>query len=441
MTPYKPGCDFSVLVPVLAHTENLAQILQVLRTGLERFPAQFEILVGAQEGMEEVRRIAEKEGATFVGVKSSGYGNLILDCVHVAKGNYILTIDPDAAYPMDAVRKLWMAHEDADVLIGSRYVALSHVEQPWIRNALSWAMNTFFATVLSTPIRDLSSGFRLYRRDVFRRLEFRSKSLAFLLETLLKFAGNGISVKEIPFHYKLQSYRKAQAHGFRLGIECLASLRALWRMRNSVECADYDLRAFNSRIPLQRYWQRKRYRLLVRFAETDARILDVGCGSGRFIADLSSGFGVDIRPEKLRYMRSFNPLLVAADGLSLPFPDQSFECVVSSEVIEHIPNENGRFIDELTRVLKPGGVLVLGTPDYDSRTWRFFEYLYGKAAPDAYAHEHVTHYTFSTLVSALESRGYGILNHGCVMGSIIVIQARKTGDGDRGQASKPPKEA
>ncbi len=426
LTKQETRCDVSVVLPVLANTAGLQHVLHALRTGLERFPAQSEILVAAQEGLEEVRRIAEQEGAVFVGVKSSGYGDLILGCVQVAKGDYVLSMDPDAAYPMDAVRKLWMAHEDADVVIASRYVPLSHVEQPWLRNALSWAMNRFFATALSTPIRDLSTGFRLYRRSVFRRLEFRSKSLAFLLETLLKFAGNGISVKEIPFHYKLQSYRKAQAHGVRLGLECLTSFRALWRMRNSVECADYDLRAFNSRIPLQRYWQRKRYRLLIRFAQTDARTLDVGCGSGRFIADLSSGFGVDIRPEKLRYMRGFSPLLAAADGLSLPFPDASFECVVSSEVIEHIPNENGRFIDELTRVLKPGGVLVIGTPDYDSRLWCFFEYLYEKAAPDAYAHEHVTHYTFSTLGSALESRGYEILDHGYVMGSIMVIQARKT---------------
>ena len=178
-------------------------------------------------------------------------------------------------------------------------------------------------------------------------------------------------------------------------------------------------------VPLQRYWQRKRYRLLIRFAQTDARTL-MSVRKRPLIADLSSGFGVDIRPATLRYLRGFSPLLAAADGLSLPFPDASFECVVSSEVIEHIPNENGRFIDELTRVLKPGGVLVIGTPDYDSRLWCFFEYLYEKAAPDAYAHEHVTHYTFSTLGSALESRGYEILDHGYVMGSIMVIQARKT---------------
>ncbi len=402
-------CEISVVLPVLANTDNLRRVLRALRAGLAQFPASSEILVVAEKDLDDVRRIAEEEEAVFVNANSSGYGTLVLAAVESSHGEYILTIDPDAAYPMDAVRKLWLARTDADVVIASRYVPLSHVEQPMLRHALSRAVNLFWATVLSTPLRDLSSGFRLYRREVFKRLSFQSASLAFLLETLLKFAGNGISVKEIPFHYKLRSYRRAQAHGLRLGLECLAHLRTLWRMRNSVECADYDLRAFNSRIPLQRYWQRRRYRLLMNFTEPEARTLDVGCGSGRFIADLSGGYGVDLRPEKLRYMRSINPLLAAADGLHLPFPDASFECVVSSEVIEHISDENGRFLDELTRVLEPGGVLVIGTPDYGSRSWRFFEWVYGKVAPGAYAHEHVTRYTLATLSSALESRGYEIL--------------------------------
>lgn len=426
-SPEKP-CNVSVVLPVLRNTATLPRVLHALAAGLKQLPVGAEILIPCDDRFAELHAVAESEGAVFVGVRNPGYGALMLAAVEVSRGEYILSIDPDASYPMDAVRKLWMAREDADVIIASRYVPLSHVEQPLIRTILSRSMNGFFATVLSTPIRDLSSGFRLYRRDVFRRLEFRSRSLAYLLETLLKFAGNGIRVKEIPFHYKLHNYRTAQAHGLRLGLECLMSLRSLWRMRNSVECADYDLRAFNSRIPLQRYWQRRRYRLLMSFAEQGVRTLDVGCGSGRFIADLSGGFGVDVRPEKLRYMRSINPLLVAADGMRLPFPDASFECVVSSEVIEHIPNEGGRFLDELTRVLAPGGTLVIGTPDYASRLWRFFETLYEKVAPDAYAHEHVTQYTYASLAGALESRGYAILDHGYVMGSVMVLKARKSGE-------------
>src|SRR3546814_15029687 len=49
---------------------------------------------------------------------------------------------------------------------------------------------------------------------------------------------------------------------------------------------------------------------------------------------------------------------VAADGALLPFPDQSFEAVICSEVLEHVPDPR-LVLDEIARVLKPGGCLLL----------------------------------------------------------------------------------
>ena len=175
---------------------------------------------------------------------------------------------------------LWDARHGADVVIASRYVPESGAAQPPMRHILSRTMNRAFSRVLATPIADLSSGFRLYRRRVFQASPPGAESLAFLLETLLLFLANGFRVKEIPYHGRLRQYRRAQAHGWRLGIECLFGLFRLWRMRNSVQCADYDYRAYDSRIPLQRYWQRKRCRILMDYAAGPGPTLDVGCGSG-----------------------------------------------------------------------------------------------------------------------------------------------------------------
>ncbi len=46
----------------------------------------------------------------------------------------------------------------------------------------------------------------------------------------------------------------------KLGADYLGTFRKMWRLRNSVDSCDYDTRAFYSKIPLQRYWQRRRYR-------------------------------------------------------------------------------------------------------------------------------------------------------------------------------------
>src|SRR3546814_8619033 len=70
-------------------------------------------------------------------------------------------------------------------------------------------------------------------------------------------------------------------------------------------------------------------------------------------------------------LRRFQPLYlnisaekrpdVAADGALLPFPDQSFEAVICSEVLEHVPDPR-LVLDEIARVLKPGGCLLLTVP-------------------------------------------------------------------------------
>jgi hypothetical protein len=75
--------------------------------------------------------------------------------------------------------------------------------------------------------------------------------------------------------------------------------------------------------------------------------------------------------------------------------------------------------------LRPGGILVLGTPDYGTWQWNILEWIYARVAPGAYADEHVTHYTEATLREALAARECEWIAHDHVGGGEIIIQARK----------------
>src|SRR5207244_3238896 len=108
----------------------------------------------------------------------------------------------------------------------------------------------------------------------------------------------------------------------------------------------------------------------------------------------------------------------------LPFQDASFSTVVCSEVIEHIPDKP-EVLGEMTRVLRPGGLLILGTPDYSRRLWCALERIYGKVLPDAYADEHITHFTRETLERRLREAGYEILDCWYLMSSVVIFKARK----------------
>jgi ubiquinone/menaquinone biosynthesis C-methylase UbiE len=201
-------------------------------------------------------------------------------------------------------------------------------------------------------------------------------------------------------------------------------LLRLWRLRNSILSADYDHRAFDSVIPLQRYWQRARHRIVLDFAGRGGRILDVGCGSSRILRDLPGAVGVDVLLRKLRFMRPKHPEVVQASVFALPFADAAFDTVICSEVIEHIPDDP-KVLGELTRVLAPGGTLVLGTPDYGRWLWHVIEWAYGHVAPGAYAHEHITHFDRSGLQARLRALGYALLDCQYVGACEMIIKARK----------------
>jgi SAM-dependent methyltransferase len=124
--------------------------------------------------------------------------------------------------------------------------------------------------------------------------------------------------------------------------------------------------------PQSPWWgeHRSRYRLAQEHV-AGATVLDIACGTGfgiEMLADAGARrtVGVDLEYDALVAAgRSFagpRRFFVTADGTALPFQDGSFDLVTSFETLEHV-SEGEPFVAELHRVLAPGGLLVLSTPN------------------------------------------------------------------------------
>jgi dolichol-phosphate mannosyltransferase len=409
----EPAVDLTVLLPAIDEGRNLGILLPRLNSLLAELGVRSEVLLLTHAADAETREAGRLHGARIVEQTAPGYGGALATGFAQASGNYLLTMDADLSHPPHVVEQLWRERDKADVTIASRYVPGGSAEMSGYRYVLSRIVNAAFSRGLDVPIRDLSSGFRLYRRAVIAGQQITSRDFDALQQIVVQAFAEGWQVREIPFRYAPRNHGSSNARVLRVGLACLRTFGQLWLLRNSILAADYDDRAHDSRIPLQRYWQRSRFAHVMDLIANQGPVLDVGCGSSRIIGDLPAGsVAVDVLQRKLRYARKFGRPLARASGFALPFADASFPCVLCSQVIEHVPKESP-ILDELCRVLKPGGRLVLGTPDYANWQW-------------VYIDEHISHYTNRELREIMLARGLTFEGERYILQGELIQAFRKT---------------
>jgi 2-polyprenyl-3-methyl-5-hydroxy-6-metoxy-1,4-benzoquinol methylase len=154
-------------------------------------------------------------------------------------------------------------------------------------------------------------------------------------------------------------------------------------------------------------------------------VLDAGCGGGRHLSEAFRRQGVHVvgidmnRADVIKTNNTLRAMryegedgggitcVAISDITRLPFADESFDCVICSEVLEHIPAHE-QAMREIIRVLKPGHSLVVSVPRYlpERICW---------ALSQAYHSEqggHVRIYKKRTLISMLEKSGTTLISTG-----------------------------
>ena len=424
------GLDLSVIIPAFHEGRSLSRLLPELQQVLGALGLASEILIVTADRDAETIGAAERAGARLVAPDRDGYGAALLGGWAAARGDWWLTMDADLAHPPTFIPTLWAARATAEIVIASRYVPGGEARMPAPRRVMSRALNGLFTRGLSVPIHDLSSGFRLYHAATLRDARLDAPGAGapgfdLLQQVIVRAFAEGWKVREVPFTYAPDPYGGSGGRSPRLAGAYLGTFWSLWKHRNSILAADYDDRAHDSAIWLQRYWQRSRHKHVTDLIAGQGPVLDVGCGSSRIIAALPPGsLAMDILRRKLRYARRFGRPVVHASGFQIPVRDESFPCVLCSQVIEHVPKASP-ILDELCRTLAVGGRLVLGTPDYANWQWVWMEKAYGLAAPGGYADEHIAHYTFDELMDIFTKRGFRYEEHRYIMQGELIMAFRK----------------
>ncbi|HUY39794.1 MAG TPA: glycosyltransferase [Candidatus Binataceae bacterium] len=416
--------DLTVLIPAINEAENLRVLVPRIKTILGREGISYEVLVIDGRSTDDTAAVCENVGARMVPERRRGYAGALETGFAEAQGEWILKLDADQSHDPDFIPRIWRARDRGDIVIASRYVRGGVAYTDFTRKLSSLVMSGVLRRVLSLPVRDVSSGYRLYRRRVTDGFKFESTNFEAEEEILVRAYAQGFNLAEVPFTYFPRVAGASHAKLLKFGWSIAKRSAKLWKLRNSLDSADYDERGFYSVIPIQRWWHRRRHKITVSWARGADRVLDAGCGSSLIVQSLNNVVGMDFNFSKLRFLSRYQMPLVRGSAFALPFRDSSFDCVISSQVIEHIPFDEVLF-SEMRRVLTPGGKLILGTPDYATRAWRTIEPVYGFLMPGGYKDEHITHYTRERLTELLTRNGFSVDEVAYIGGGELIMRCRR----------------
>jgi dolichol-phosphate mannosyltransferase len=138
---------------------------------------------------------------------------------------YVMEMDSDFSHdPADLARLLAAARGDADLALGSRYVPGGGVTD-WglLRRFISQGGSTYARIVLGLPIRDLTGGFKCFRREVLEAIDFktvRSRGYAFQVELTYRAVQRGFRVVEVPIVFRDREHGQSKMH-WRIAAEAM----------------------------------------------------------------------------------------------------------------------------------------------------------------------------------------------------------------------------
>jgi dolichol-phosphate mannosyltransferase len=222
-----------VCLPTYNERENLEPMVGAL---LERLGPDDRVLVIDDSSPDGTGELADRLAAEHDRVEvlhrleKKGLGPAYLAGFRRAladRAELILELDCDFSHDPDDVPRLIAAATHADLVLGSRYVSGGRIENWGLkRRFVSRAGSLYAQTLLWAPVRDLTGGFKCYRREVLERIDLASVSsrgYAFQIETTYRALRAGFRVVELPITFSDREAGSSKMSG-------PIVLEAIWRV-------------------------------------------------------------------------------------------------------------------------------------------------------------------------------------------------------------------
>jgi len=225
----------TVVIAAYDEEGNVEPLTWRLQTSLSELAGWSWEIIYVVEGTDRTRTILQRLAAEIPGLRilyqerPSGIGNAFRRGFAAVPpdSEWVVTLDADLNHQPEEIPRLLAAarRRGCDVVVGSRFLAGSEVTgTPLWKRCLSGTMNHLMRFLYGLRIKDKTSGFRVYRAEVLRSVEFASSAFAFLPEILIRAHRAGFTLAEEPIRF---TYRREGRSKMRIWETTVSYLRLL----------------------------------------------------------------------------------------------------------------------------------------------------------------------------------------------------------------------
>ena len=371
----------SVILPARNEQQHLNNVLQDITNHLNKKKYRYEVLVIVNGSTDNTKQIvidfSKRNKKVKLLTSRSGYGNALKKGFSAAKGNFVSILNVDF-YDLHLLDLADIDLYGKDLIIGSKTTHWSQDYRSLSRRIITLTFNAYLKLFHQFKGSD-THGIKIFRQSVLQSVLPQCKTRSGILDTefVIKTQRSGFKIADFPVTV-------SEIRPPRFKKRLIQTPKDIHRLVKALKKTDLKRKE-------QFYNQLNNWDLVINNKETDRRLdiifhkllplknrknkklLDLGCGLGYFTEfALKEGYhvtGVDIGEKIIKNCKKKFPQakFISAPTYNLPLKDKSFDFVIFTEVLEHIPfKKQNKTLREISRVLKPEGYLVLTTPN---RLW------------------------------------------------------------------------
>ena len=195
-----PQEGISLFLPAYNEEENVQWMIDRAREVLSSVTDRWEVIVVDDGSTDRTASIALAVSAADPRVRlvshrgNKGFGQALISGIGASRYEWVFYTDCDGQFDLDELRMLWRMRDGADVISGYR----RRRQDPGMRLLYSLAYGVLTLIVFGRGFKDCDSSFKLYRRDIFRRVKPVSTCGVADFEILTLARGKGYRVKQVP---------------------------------------------------------------------------------------------------------------------------------------------------------------------------------------------------------------------------------------------------